>query len=124
MRAAFAQLTTNTVGHSGQGQLTITGLCRLANVSSNSVYRYHPSIVLALRKYQQQHPARKPPARSKSDPVKREIADLRDELSKLVTLVDHYYGAYRETSVLLQRREPELAALRRNLHSKPVALTP
>lgn len=51
-----------------------------------------------------------------------EIASLRDQLNKLVTLVDHYYGAYCETRTLLQRRERELADLRRTFNSKPVVL--
>jgi hypothetical protein len=38
------------------------------------------------------------------------------------TLVDHYYSAYREANTLLQRRERELADLRRSLTSKPTTL--
>jgi hypothetical protein len=49
-------------------------------------------------------------------------ARLQDQLSKLAALVDHYYAAYRETRALLDRRDRQLAELRRKLNSAPVAL--
>ena len=49
-------------------------------------------------------------------------ARLQDQLSKLAALVDHYYAAYRETRALLDRRDRQLAELRRKLNSAPVAI--
>ena len=43
--------------------------------------------------------------------------------AKLVALVDHYYSAYRETRSLLERRERELADVRRRLDNKPILLS-
>jgi hypothetical protein len=47
-----------------------------------------------------------------------DFALLQDQLSKLAALVDHYYAAYRETRGLLERRERELANLRRKLNTQ------
>jgi len=54
--------------------------------------------------------------------LRRENAQLRERLAKLAALVDHYYGAYRENHSLLERRERELAELRRRVDSRPVPL--
>jgi hypothetical protein len=54
--------------------------------------------------------------------LRREGAQLREQLGKLAALVDHYYAAYRDTQGLLARRERELADLRRRLETSPVAL--
>jgi AcrR family transcriptional regulator len=122
LRNALAVLVDGEPGAAGQRKATAAELCRIAGVSRNSLYRYHPTVVDRLRQYQQQHPVVKPSARGRPDPLKTEIARLRDQLSKLVTLVDHYYGAYCETRLLLQRRERELADLRRKLDSRPAVL--
>lgn len=45
---------------------------------------------------------------------------LQDQISKLTALVDHYYAAYRETRALLDRRDRQLAELRRKLNGAPV----
>jgi hypothetical protein len=47
---------------------------------------------------------------------------MRAQLSKLVALVDHYYAAYRETLALVERRDREVAELRRGLKSSPSQL--
>ena len=99
---------------------TLSELCRLAGVSRNSVYRYYPSILAALRVQQ----GRPPDEGSKScvSPLTADNALLKDQLSKLVALVDHYYTAYREVLGLLERREKEIAALRRRLGARPTPI--
>jgi hypothetical protein len=64
------------------------------------------------------------PSRERSARIalSRENKRLREQLAKLAALVDHYYAAYREAQSLLERRERELAELRRRLDSKPAAL--
>jgi hypothetical protein len=65
------------------------------------------------------------PRKTRSDApnqLRRENAQLREQLAKLAALIDHYYGAYRETQSLLERRERELAELRRKLDCAPVPL--
>lgn len=93
--------------------LTVSELCRLAGVSRNAVYRYHPTILAALRGEL---------GRDEANPATPDYALLQDQLSKLAALVDHYYAAYQETRGLLERRERELADLRRRLNAKPAPL--
>lgn len=59
---------------------------------------------------------RRPASTSKAD---TRNATLRLDMEKLAALVDHYYAAYCEGSVLLERRERELSELRRALNKKP-----
>jgi AcrR family transcriptional regulator len=99
---------------------TISELCRLAGVSRNAIYRYHPKILAALRRLQGR-PA-DPPGHWARSAHAVDHARLQDQLSKLAALVDHYYAAYRETRALLDRRDRQLAELRRKLNSAPVAL--
>lgn len=48
-----------------------------------------------------------------------DYASLQDQLSKLAALIDHYYAAYREARAMLDRRDRELAELRRKLDCVP-----
>jgi AcrR family transcriptional regulator len=99
---------------------TISELCRLAGVSRNAIYRYHPTILAALRKLQGR--SANPPGHWARSAHAVDHARLQDQLSKLAALVDHYYAAYRETRALLDRRDRQLAELRRKLNSAPVAI--
>ncbi|MGB6602742.1 MAG: hypothetical protein WBE65_00390, partial [Steroidobacteraceae bacterium] len=51
--------------------------------------------------------------------VTPDYASLQDQLSKLAALIDHYYAAYREARAMLDRRDRELAELRRKLDCVP-----
>jgi AcrR family transcriptional regulator len=103
--------------------VTVTELCRLAGVSRNSLYRYHSSILKVLHEHQRrgskftQANVRKSVARRRVENI-----GLRADIAKLAALVDHYYAAYRETTVLLERRERELAELRGKLQLRPALL--
>ena len=114
-------LATLTERHSTRSTITVAELCRLANVSRNSLYRYHAPILAALRRHQGPKSARKRALRS-AEHHRNENALLRDRLTKLAALVDHYFAAYRETAALLERRDRELAALRARLDSQPAIL--
>ncbi len=109
--------------HGAPATVTVTELCRLANGSRNSLYRYHSPILNTLREHQRHGPkfaqtkARKSAARRRPENI-----GLRGDISKLAALVDHYYAAYREAITLLERRDQQLAELRRTLHSTPVLL--
>ena len=108
---------------SGHERVTVSALCQLANVSRNSLYRYHPDVLRALREQQRQRDATLPARpRTPACPCQAEVAALRNQTIKLAALVDHYYAAYREAESLLSRREQELAELRRRLDSKPARL--
>jgi len=102
--------------------VTVTELCRLADVSRNALYRYHPAILEAIRQHQRTHTATRSRYRAAADRRRLANIDLRDHLAKLAALVDHYYTAYKETATLLERRDRELAELRGKLYSRPALL--
>jgi hypothetical protein len=112
LQEALTALTTGDLKRDHAPRPTVSELCRLASVSRNSLYRYHLGILKALRKHQCRRPV------STSSGGVRD-APWRSQIEKLSALVDHYYTAYREASVLLARRERELSDLRRTIDTKP-----
>jgi len=102
--------------------LTVTALCQIADVSRNSLYRYHPEVLHALREHQRARPRIAPSTDHAITRQRAELADLRQQVRQLAALIDHYYAAYREAQALLSRREQELAELRRRLDTKPARL--
>jgi AcrR family transcriptional regulator len=102
--------------------VTLAELCRLAGVSRNSVYRYHPAILAALRAHRRGSAADNHGGQATPLPVVPDYALLQDQLSKLAALVDHYYAAYCEARTMLDRRDRQLADLRRKLDAAPVPL--
>ena len=120
---ALTVLTHRKSRIAGSQSATVAELCRLAGVSRNSLYRYHSGILKDLRKLQ----CRRPTRENLRDPdgvelLRAENASLREKMAKLAALIDHYYAAYREAVKLLERRDRELAAVRRKLDLKPVVL--
>ncbi|HUO96097.1 MAG TPA: hypothetical protein VMT92_07675 [Steroidobacteraceae bacterium] len=99
---------------------TVTALCRRADVSRNSLYRYHPDVLEALHAYRRRRLIHS--TCESGTAVRRlqsELSNTREQIPKLVALIDHYYAAYQEARTLLDRRERELAELRRRLDAKP-----
>jgi AcrR family transcriptional regulator len=115
---ALSLLKRRKSGDAARQGATISELCRLAGVSRNAIYRYHPTILAALRRLQGR--SADPPGQWARSARVSDHALLQEQLCKLVALVDHYYAAYRETRALLDRRDRQLAELRRNLNSAPV----
>lgn len=104
-------------------RLTVAELCRVADVSRNSLYRYHAPILKALREHQRRSPqAERIKARESAAKRQAENLALRGDITRLAALVDHYFAAYRETAALLNRRDRELAELRSRLKSQPAIL--
>jgi hypothetical protein len=103
-------------------KVTVAELCRLANISRNSLYRYHAPILAELRKHQRPEFSARARALRSAERHRIENSLLRNRVVKLAALVDHYFAAYRETAVLLARRERELAELRREDRSRPTML--
>jgi hypothetical protein len=97
-------LETLTRPDRGEATVTVTELCRLAEVSRNSLYRYHAPILKAFHEHQRrgtkfkQGKARKSAVRRRAENI-----GLRADIAKLAALVDHYYTAYRETASVLER---------------------
>ena len=118
LRQALATLTATS---GSDERVTVSALCQLANVSRNSLYRYHRDVLGALREHQRvRHGAGSARPHNTIDSRHAELAALRLQIPKLAALVDHYYAAYRETRALLDRRDRQLAELRRRLNSAPV----
>jgi hypothetical protein len=121
LRQALTALTAP--GSEKPEHATVSALCELAKVSRNSLYRYHVDILHALREFQRQNArpqsARQPDVENSQH---EELSSLRKQVTKLASLVDHYFAAYTEAHSLLARREQELAQLRRQLDSKPARI--
>lgn len=87
-------------------------LCQLAGISRNALYRYHPEVLLSLHEAQSRQRVR-PAAKRIARQLRQENHELRDQLTQLAALVDHYFAAWQETRLQLERRDREVAELRR-----------
>ena len=94
-------------------ELTAKALCESAGISRNALYRYHRDVLLALHDAQSRHRDRPEAAKRVAAQLRRENRELREHLAKLAALVDHYFAAWHETRLQLERRDRELADLRR-----------
>lgn len=115
LRDALAEMVRRQAAGSAPQALTATTLCQLAAVSRNALYRYHPDALHALHKVQRQFRCAPDPARRVVQQVRGENDALREQVTRLAALVDHYYAAWMENRTLLERKERELAELRRNI---------
>jgi hypothetical protein len=79
-------------------------------------------VLQALRAAQQQHRRRPEVAKCVVHQLRHDNAALREQLTKLAALVDHYFAAWQESRLLLQRRDRELAALRRDTKPRVVSI--
>ncbi len=81
----------------------------------------HPDVLEELHKLQRQQGGDPGPAKQGDHQLREENRELRDQVTALATLVDHYFAAWQETRTLLERRERELTELRRNIKPKLVS---
>ena len=120
IQAALEQAAAD--GEAGAvAQITVAALCRRAGISRNTLYRYYPEALEAIRQLRHQADAN-----ATDQPT---IERLRTELTSanalvrhLGALLDHYLAAYQETRDLLAQRDRELAEERRSRGSMPAAL--
>jgi AcrR family transcriptional regulator len=123
LHEALASISDSGSAAGPRNRTTVAELCRRAGVSRNTLYRYYPDVLEALRLLHRQH---QQPTTAEASAARRdlqpELNSLRAQLSKLAALVDHYYAAYRETLALLERRDREVAELRRGLKSSSAQL--
>ena len=115
LREALAELVRQQTSDSTTQPPTATALCELAGVSRNALYRYHPDVLEELHKIQRQRRGDPGPAKQEMQQLREENKELRHQVTALAALVDHYFAAWQETQTLLERRERELAELRRNI---------
>ncbi|MEO8123162.1 MAG: hypothetical protein ABI633_03865 [Burkholderiales bacterium] len=101
---------------------TASALCALAGVSRNALYRYHHDILQELHELQRRRHRDPGSANSALQQLHDENKDLCRQVTHLATLVDHYFAAWQEASSMLQRRERELADLRKCAKPKLVSI--
>ena len=96
-------------------KITVSKLCSLAHISRNTLYKYHPEILIEVQQLKARAKANE--AAKPTDPCRLSAKnkELGLQISQLVSLVDHYFAAWQETSALLRRRDRELAEVRREL---------
>lgn len=121
LREALTTMVRQRGGSASPPSLTATALCELVGISRNALYRYHPDVVQALHAAQQKH-LRRPDDAVRAARLRRDNAALRKQLTKLAALVDHYFAAWQETRLQLERRDRELAEVRRAHKPQVVSL--
>lgn len=94
-----------------QARLTVAGVCRLASVSRNTLYRYYPAIAKSIRRLRRRRGTEALETALRS--ARSERAMLREQLAKVASLADHYHALTQELRAELARRDRELAELRR-----------
>ena len=112
LREALTTMVRQRGDSASPPALTATALCDLAGISRNALYRYHPD---------QTH-LRHPDNAGRAARLRRDNAALREQLTKLAALVDHYFAAWQETRLQLERRDRELAEVRRAHKPQVVSL--
>ena len=120
IQEALAYAGSDTGGISAE-RPSVAALCRRAGISRNTLYRFYPEALHAIRRLR--HRAEVNTAHVAT--IRRLRADLAgaSTLSRhLATLVDHYAAAYQEARELLDQRDRELAELRRSRGSLPTVL--
>ena len=118
LRDALVRLTADNTPEAP----TASALCALAGVSRNALYRYHPDILKELHKLQRQRHCDPVSACRALQQLRDENKDLCQQVTHLASLVDHYFAAWQEASSMLQRRESELADLRKSAKTKLVSI--
>ena len=121
LREALTTMVRQRGDSASPPALTATALCDLAGISRNALYRYHPDVVQALHAAHQKH-LRHPDNAGRAARLRRDNAALRKQLTKLAALVDHYFAAWQETRLQLERRDRELAEVRRAHKPQVVSL--
>lgn len=124
LREALATMVRQQGNGASPSALTATTLCELAGISRNALYRYHPEVVQALHAAQQKHRPRADGDRQAAQRPRQGNAVLREQIARMAALVDHYFAAWQETRLLLQRRDRELAESRRDAMVRVISIAP
>ena len=118
LRDALVRLTADNTSEAP----TASALCVLAGVSRNALYRYHSDILQELHALQRRRHRDPGSARRALQQLRVGNEDLRQQVIALASLVDHYFAAWQEASSMLQRRERELADLRKGAKPNLVSI--
>lgn len=109
---ALATLLRQQADGESPKALTALALCQLAGISRNALYRYHPDVLRSLHEAQSRQRAR-PAAKRIAKQLRLDNRELHYQLTQLAALVDHYFAAWQEARLQLERRDREVAELRR-----------
>jgi hypothetical protein len=93
LRNVLADMVRQQASGGSAEALSAKALCQLAGISRNALYRYHPDVLLALRDIQRRRRSDPVPAQRAGLQLREENDALREQLTKLAALVDHYYLA-------------------------------
>jgi hypothetical protein len=110
---ALATLLRQQTDGGSSKALTALSLCQLAGISRNALYRYHPDVLRSLHQAQGRQRAQPEAAKRIARKLRQENRELRDQLTQLAALVDHYFAAWQEARLQLERRDREVTELRR-----------
>jgi AcrR family transcriptional regulator len=102
-------------------EVTVAAVCRRAGVSRNTLYRYYPEALEAIRQLRR----RRNSTATEQPTIERLRAELNSAntlVRQVVALLDHYMAAYHEMRDVLAQRDRELADERRRRGSMPTAL--
>lgn len=124
LRDALTAMLQQPASGNSPPTLTVTALCERARISRNALYRYHRDVLQALRDARQHRGGHRGAATRVAHELRQENTVLREQLAKLAALVDHYFAAWQETRLLLQRRDRELAESRRDAKVRVVSIAP
>lgn len=124
LRDALTAMLQQPISANSPPARTVTALCERAGISRNALYRYHPDILQALRDAQQRSDLPCGTATSVAHELRQENALLREQLAKLAALVDHYFAAWQESRLLLERREREHAVAHHIVRPQVIPIRP
>lgn len=119
-RLSEALATFTDPSSRSQHRPTISTLCRCAGVSRNTLYRYYPAMADKVRRLRRQRGRGQATRESVVKALRSEVMALREQLTKLATLADHFFAAAEEQRALVARRDRELAALK--VGSRPLRI--
>lgn len=95
-------------------ELTASALCTRVGISRTALYRYHTGVVALLNFLKNRKQLEIDPLSTKISALVSEKDMLMHQVSQIASLVDHYYGAWKEVTDLLKRKEDEIIHLRRS----------
>lgn len=93
--------------------LTVANLCQTAGISRTALYRYHSDVLRELKEAQRRRGSSVIGGSQQLSRLRSENDVLKAQLMEVAALVDHYFAAWQETSVLIKRQEDELSSLRK-----------
>jgi AcrR family transcriptional regulator len=122
LQAALEQAAAEDADAPGTAeQPTVAALCRRVGISRNTLYRYYPEALQAIRQLRDR-PDSNPPDQPTIERLRTELSSANTLARQLVALLDHYVAAYQEMRDLLAQRDRELAEERRSRGSMPTKL--